>query len=69
MAVIDGGRSIVVGSEGRDQYLWKVAVPAAPPSTGSSTGVLGGVAGEPAAPRNRLRHRRMGTPHTSSALR
>jgi hypothetical protein len=27
MAVVDGGRNIVVGSEGADQYLWKVAVP------------------------------------------
>jgi hypothetical protein len=30
MAAVDNGRDILVGSEGRDQYLWRVAVPAAP---------------------------------------
>ncbi len=54
VAAIDGGRSIVVGSEGKDEDLLRVAVPAAPGAASgsgpSSTGsVAGGSSGSSAA--------------------
>jgi hypothetical protein len=44
MAVVDAGQAVLVGSEGVDQPLYRVAVPAAPHSTsagGTSTGSQG----------------------------
>lgn len=49
MAVVDGGRAVVVGSEGEREALIRVDVPAAPsPTSGTAGGSPGGTAGGPA---------------------
>lgn len=51
MAVVDGGRDVVVGSEGHDQYLWRVAVPAAPAGATHSAEPPSGRSSPPSADR------------------